>query len=200
MYDDFAGVYDTLMDDYDYDAWSRHYSELMQIYGKTPARIAECACGTGSLTVRFAQAGLHMVGVDLSASMLRRAEEIALGIAHSFRASAEFTVDGSTPTLLNDEGLFHRAVHALTALLGADRALRSDSLGVEAHRNAGSEDFACVSHAVPSLMIALAAGRPQDGHDHPAHHPMATFDEAALPPGAAAYAALALAALTECCP
>ena len=77
MYDDFAGVYDTLMDDYDYDAWSHHYSELMQIYGKTPARIAECACGTGSLSVRFAQMGYHVTGVDLSNSMLRRAEEKA---------------------------------------------------------------------------------------------------------------------------
>ena len=45
------------------------------------------------------------------------------------------------------------------------------------------------------LMVALAAGRPQDGHAHPAHHPMTTFDEAALPTGAAVYAALALAAL-----
>ena len=46
-------------------------------------------------------------------------------------------------------------------------------------------------------MIALAAGSPGDGHDHPAHHPMTTFDEAALPVGAAAYAALALNALMD---
>lgn len=78
MYDDFAGVYDTLMDDYDYDAWSEYYLSLIQdSLGAYPARAAECACGTGSLTVRFAKAGLNMVGVDLSASMLRRAEEKA---------------------------------------------------------------------------------------------------------------------------
>ena len=78
MYDDFAGVYDTLMDDYDYDAWSAHYLSLVQdAYGGIPARIAECACGTGSLTVRFAKAGMHVAGIDLSASMLRRAEEKA---------------------------------------------------------------------------------------------------------------------------
>ena len=78
MYDDFASVYDTLMDDYDYDAWSTHYMSLISdVLGELPARMAECACGTGSLTVRFAKAGLHVVGVDLSASMLRRAEEKA---------------------------------------------------------------------------------------------------------------------------
>jgi len=78
MYDDFAGVYDTLMDDYDYDAWSAYYLSIIDdMLGERPARVAECACGTGSLTVRFAQACLSVVGVDLSASMLRRAEEKA---------------------------------------------------------------------------------------------------------------------------
>ena len=78
MYDDFAGVYDTLMDDYDYDAWSRYYLTLVQEkLGRSPVRIVECACGTGSLTVRFAKENLAVTGVDLSASMLRRAEEKA---------------------------------------------------------------------------------------------------------------------------
>ena len=77
MYDDFAGVYDTLMDDYDYDAWCAHYLELMAQGRKQPLRIAECACGTGSLSVRFAREGLHVTGVDLSNAMLRRAEEKA---------------------------------------------------------------------------------------------------------------------------
>ncbi len=78
MYDDFAGVYDTLMDDYDYDAWSAYYLSLMdEMLEERPARLVECACGTGSLTVRFASAGLQVTGVDLSASMLRRAEEKA---------------------------------------------------------------------------------------------------------------------------
>lgn len=77
MYDDFAGVYDTLMDDYDYDAWAAHYLKLIHAGGKSPVRIAECACGTGSLSVRFAKEGLKVTGVDLSNAMLRRAEEKA---------------------------------------------------------------------------------------------------------------------------
>ena len=55
MYDDFASVYDTLMDDFDYDAWSAHYLTLIRtVTGELPRRVAECACGTGSLTVRHA--------------------------------------------------------------------------------------------------------------------------------------------------
>lgn len=78
MYEDFASVYDTLMDDYDYDAWSAHYAELMRGEdGALPKRAAECACGTGSLTVRLAQTGVAMTGVDLSQSMLRQAEKKA---------------------------------------------------------------------------------------------------------------------------
>ena len=78
MYEDFAGVYDALMDDYDYDAWAAHYLTLMRDeHGALPTRAAECACGTGSLTVRLAREGIAMVGVDLSRSMLRHAEEKA---------------------------------------------------------------------------------------------------------------------------
>ena len=74
MYDDFASVYDTLMDDFDYDEWSRHYLRLIRLAtGELPRRAAECACGTGSLTVRLAQSGMAMTGVDLSAAMLRQA-------------------------------------------------------------------------------------------------------------------------------
>ena len=78
MYDDFASVYDTLMDDFDYDEWSRHYLRLIRLAtGELPRRAAECACGTGSLTVRLAQSGMAMTGVDLSAAMLRQAEKKA---------------------------------------------------------------------------------------------------------------------------
>lgn len=129
------------------------------------------------------------------ALLLRRAEEIARGTAQVFRAGAEFTVTSSAPTLLNGEAQSALALRTLQALLGRHQALLSSQLGGEGRKSTGSEDFAAVSHAVPSVMIALAAGRPQDGHNHPAHHPMTTFDEAALPAGAAAYAALALAAL-----
>lgn len=77
MYGDFAAVYDRLMDDVDYVSWAAYYVRLMEIYGKHPRYVAECACGTGSLTVRFARAGFTVTGLDLSQSMLEAAQEKA---------------------------------------------------------------------------------------------------------------------------
>lgn len=123
--------------------------------------------------------------------LLRRTEEVAVQTAQMFRASADFAVTASAPTLRNDARLSQLALAALQELLGKEGALLSSQLGGEGAKSTGSEDFAWVSHTVPSVMIALAAGRPQDGYGFPAHHPKAAFDEAALPVGAAVYAALA---------
>ena len=129
MYDDFAGVYDTLMDDFDYDAWSAHYLSLVRgALGAQPARMAECACSTGSLTVRFAREGIAVTGVDLSPAMLRRAEEKARtwGVSCAFirqdmrrlaltrRADAVLaTCDGvNYLTAPEDVRAFFRAAHA----------------------------------------------------------------------------------------
>lgn len=124
--------------------------------------------------------------------LIRRIGEIAQGTAALFGASAEVEMLGGAPTLVNDEELSCSTLTALRELLGADKALLSSDLSRDAAKSSGSEDFANVSHAAPSLMVALAAGRPADGYDRPAHHPQTRFDESALPVGAAVYAAMAL--------
>lgn len=132
---------------------------------------------------------------ETSQYLFQRVEEVAAQTAGMFHGSATVKSLGSCPTLLNDAELSQRTLTALKELLGADKALLSSDLGGDAAKSSGSEDFANLSHELPSLMVALAAGRPQDGHDHPAHHPMTSFDESALPTGAAVYAAMALNAL-----
>lgn len=127
--------------------------------------------------------------------LIRRVEEISTQTATLFRGTAEVTWLGGCPTLLNDGALSEAAFAALRGLLGDGRVLRSSELGGDAAKSSGSEDFANLTHEVPSLMVALAAGRPGDGYDRPAHHPGCRFDEAALPVGAAVYAAMALQAL-----
>ncbi len=81
MYTSFAEVYDELMADVDYPAWARFYAEIMGRYGIRPgARVCECACGTGGLTVPLQRMGFVMTGVDLSQEMLWIAAQKARGL------------------------------------------------------------------------------------------------------------------------
>ena len=73
-YEALAGIYDALMDDIDYDAWAAYYLELIRRAGTEPRQICDCACGTGSMSVRFASRGLRVTGVDISGEMLERAQ------------------------------------------------------------------------------------------------------------------------------
>ena len=130
----------------------------------------------------------------------RRIVEISKGMAALFRAEAEVTFDSSCPTLLNDEGMCKLAESCGAALLGRDKVFSAAKLGAgSAGRSSGSEDFAAISHHVPSVMVALAAGHPEDGYVHPLHHPKVRFDEAALADGSALYASIAMEWLRQNC-
>lgn len=71
----FADVYDLLMDDFDYPAWAAYYLKLLE--GVQAKTLCDCACGTGSLSMQFAKAGLKVTGVDISREMLEVAAEKA---------------------------------------------------------------------------------------------------------------------------
>jgi SAM-dependent methyltransferase len=77
-YQAFAGLYDALMDDVDYDAWAGYYLALIGRMGVTPRSLCDCACGTGAMSVRFARQGMRVTGVDLSVDMLELARRKAL--------------------------------------------------------------------------------------------------------------------------
>lgn len=72
-----AEVYDRLMDDVDYDRWADSLMRLMQRFssGKPVQRVLDCACGTGALTIRLAERGLMMTGLDRSEDMLFLAQQ-----------------------------------------------------------------------------------------------------------------------------
>lgn len=79
MYEGFASVYDALMRDVDYAHWAAFYLRLAQRSGVVCRRAADCACGTGSLTLALAALGVQMTGLDISVDMLRIAGEKARG-------------------------------------------------------------------------------------------------------------------------
>ncbi len=127
------------------------------------------------------------------ARVKKRLEEISENIAKAFRAKAVVRYEGGCPTLLNDENLSSFTEKALKKLLGENAVFTSAGLQGDAkEKSGGSEDFAYISHQVPSVMVALAAGEPKKGYAYPLHHPKADFDEEALSIGAAVYAHTAI--------
>jgi hippurate hydrolase len=135
---------------------------------------------------------------DTRAFIKRRMEEITSGVATAFRAEAAVIWGSGCPTLVNDEKLSECMYEYVRDLLGEEKALSVAGLKSSGSGgSAGSEDFAYVSHKVPSIMLALAAGEPDKGYRYPQHHPMVKFDESVLPVGSAVYAYTAMKYLEE---
>lgn len=87
-YEDFAYVYDELMDETPYDFWCDRICKLIEKYGVTePKRdeedilsseknlVVDLGCGTGTLTEMLYAKGYDMIGVDNAEAMLRVAME-----------------------------------------------------------------------------------------------------------------------------
>lgn len=152
--------------------------------GTAPNAIADSATLKGTL---------RTYNEDVRSMLKRRICEIATGIAGTYRGEANVFFPSGCPTLDNNEELSDSAYRCTRNLLGENRVFTSAALSRgNSSVGGGSEDFAYISQKVPSIMLALAAGDPKDGHDHPLHHPKTTFDENVLPVGAAVYAANAL--------
>ncbi len=138
---------------------------------------------------------------ETRAFIKQRLTEIAEGTAAVFRATATVSFGSGCPTLKNDRELTVSAERYMTELLGNEKALSAAKLneagGGQGSKTAGSEDFAYISQAVPSVMLALAAGQPEKGYCYPQHHPMVKFDESVLACGSAVYAYAALRWLAE---
>ncbi|MGM9935833.1 MAG: M20 family metallopeptidase [Candidatus Ornithomonoglobus sp.] len=122
----------------------------------------------------------------------KRVTDIAQLTAGAFRAEAEITFGSGCPTLVNNGELSGEVEGYMKELLGGgafSAAQLSAMQGTSgASKTAGSEDFAYISHKVPSVMLALAAGQPEKGYIYPQHHPKVKFDEDALSVGSAVYA------------
>lgn len=77
QYADFARLYDILMADVDYDKWAEYICMLIGESAPGAKKIADCACGTGKITIRLKKAGFDVTGLDISREMLEVASENA---------------------------------------------------------------------------------------------------------------------------
>ena len=131
-----------------------------------------------------------------------RMAELSSTIAKAFRAEAELSFGTGCPTLVNDEETSVCIERYVKELFGEGQAFSAAQLATgkenpRSSKTAGSEDFAYISHEVPSVMLALAAGQPECGYTYPQHHPKVQFDEAVLAKGSATYAYTAMRWLKE---
>ena len=74
-YDLFAEYYDELMSEVDYPARARYIDAIIKKRKPDAHLLVDLACGTGSMTVEFADLGYDVIGVDLSENMLSKARE-----------------------------------------------------------------------------------------------------------------------------
>ena len=131
------------------------------------------------------EGSLRAFSESIRSQMKKRLEEISSTVASAFGVEAEAKFLRGCPAFQIDEDL--RAL-----LLRCAGKMPGIKLLDAPSDSSGSEDFAYISREVPSVMAAIAAGSPEDGFDHPLHHPAVRFDEAALPVGAALMASAAL--------
>jgi hippurate hydrolase len=139
---------------------------------------------------------------EVRAQIKTRMAEISSGIANAFRCQAEVSFGSGCPSLKNDPELSNDVEGYLKELLGSRNVFTTAGLAALAGsgkrpKGGGSEDFAYVSQEVPSLMLALAAGQPEQGYSYPQHHPKVKFDEQVLAVGSAVHAYAALRWLEE---
>lgn len=76
MYDVLADWYDRFQE-IDYDAFADGYEALFARFGIQPHLVLDLGCGTGTLTVKMAERGYEMIGLDASEEMLRHASDKA---------------------------------------------------------------------------------------------------------------------------
>lgn len=74
-YENFARVYDELMDNVPYEEWAQFILNLLQERKITKGLVLELGCGTGKLMTLLGKAGFDMIGVDNSVEMLQIAKE-----------------------------------------------------------------------------------------------------------------------------
>lgn len=92
-YEQFAYLYDELMKDVPYDKWANIIEQKAAKYNVTGKKLLDLACGTGELSVRLANSGFDVTGVDLSDDMLsvarRKSDAHGLSIQYFQQNMAE---------------------------------------------------------------------------------------------------------------
>lgn len=123
--------------------------------------------------------------------MKRRVVEISKGIAYTYRAEATVDYRMECPSVYNDASLSEFSIRTNREMLGDGNVLSFTDAFPDG-KMTGSEDFGYVSEKVPTIMMALGGGSPEEGYPYPQHHPKINFKEDVFYIGSAVYANTAI--------
>lgn len=76
-YQSLAPLYDYIMKHAPYDEWYSFTEEVIDRHQASVKTIADLGCGTGEITIRLAEKGYSLYGIDFSEEMLAHASEKA---------------------------------------------------------------------------------------------------------------------------
>ena len=124
-----------------------------------------------------------------------RMTEIAKGIGMAMRCEVSVDFYDYCPCMIIDSDLAKDTMKYMKELLGQGAIDLSLVNGGKA--GAGSEDFAFVSHEVPTISLFLAAGNTKDGYLYAQHNSKVRFDDSVLYVGTSAYVQMGLRWLEE---
>lgn len=103
MYNEFARVYDTFMEDTPYEKWVAFIETILKKYEVTPNILCDLGCGTGTMCELFAKKGIDVIGIDGSEEMLMVAREHAmeeeLEILYLLQDMSEFELYGTVDVI-----------------------------------------------------------------------------------------------------
>ena len=74
-YDNFSRFYDRLTDNVEYEKRADYFCRLLSLCGVEDGILLDLGCGTGSMSVKMAEKGFEVIGVDSIVGMLNAAQQ-----------------------------------------------------------------------------------------------------------------------------
>jgi hippurate hydrolase len=129
-------------------------------------------------------------------SMIKeRMSQIASSVGEAYRCKVDVEFFDYCPCMQIDGDLAADGLKFMQELMPESIIDLSKMTGGKA--GGGSEDFAFVSHEVPTLSVLISAGNANEGYCFSQHHPKVIFDDSILAKGSAVYAYMGMRYLQE---
>ena len=112
---------------------------------------------------------------EVREKMIRRIEEIAIGVGKALRCEVKFEVVYSCPAVVNNADMTKLVWQSATTTLGEEKVVETPPI-------MGSDDMSLFLQAAPGCYLFVGSGK-TDGTSAPHHHPGFDLVEDCLPIG-----------------